>query len=78
MRDGQWLASVPTIDQPVEAGDEFLVRDWQIAQSATDRPVKITLPGPLTIMDTTFDACYNDDRKLAADLALEISLEIQV
>jgi 5-methyltetrahydropteroyltriglutamate--homocysteine methyltransferase len=76
MRDGQWTASVPTIDRPVEAGDEFLVRDWQIAQSATDRPVKITLPGPLTIMDTTFDAYYDDDKKLAADLALAINREI--
>ncbi len=76
MRDGQWTASVPTIDQPVEAGDEFLVRDWQIAQSATDRPVKITLPGPLTIMDSTFDAYYGDDKKLAVDLALAINREI--
>ncbi len=76
MRDDQWTASVPTIDQPVEAGAEFLVRDWQIAQSATDRPVKITIPGPLTIMDSTFDACYNDDKKLATDLALAINREI--
>jgi len=76
MRDGQWLVSVPTIDQRVEAGDEFLVRDWQIAQAATDRPVKITIPGPLTIMDSTFDACYNDDKKLAMDLALAINREI--
>ena len=76
MRDGQWLVSVPTIDQRVEAGGEFLVRDWQIAQSATDRPVKITLPGPLTIMDSTFDACYNDDKRLAADLAQALNREI--
>jgi len=76
MRDGQWKVSVPTIDRPVEAGDEFLVRDWKIAQSATDRPVKITIPGPLTIMDSTFDGFYNDDKKLAADLAMAINREI--
>jgi len=76
MRDGQWVASVPTIDRSVKAGDEFLVRDWQVAQSATDRPVKITIPGPLTIMDSTFDAYYGDDQRLAADLALAINKEI--
>jgi len=76
MRDGQWKVSVPTIDRPVEAGAEFLVRDWQIAQSATDRPVKITIPGPLTIMDSTFDGFYHDDKKLAADLARAINREI--
>jgi len=76
MRDGQWLASVPTVDGPVKAGKEFLVRDWQIAQTATDRPVKITIPGPMTIMDSTFDAYYNDERRLAADLAFAINREI--
>ncbi len=76
MRDGQWQVSVPTIDRRVEAGDEFLVRDWQVAQSATDKPVKITIPGPLTIMDSTFDAFYDDEKKLAADLAIAINREI--
>ncbi|OEU46491.1 MAG: 5-methyltetrahydropteroyltriglutamate--homocysteine methyltransferase [Desulfobulbaceae bacterium S5133MH15] len=76
MRDGQWLVSVPTIDGPVRAGAEFLVRDWQIAQAATNRPVKITIPGPLTIIDSTFDAYYGDERQLAADLAVAINREV--
>ena len=42
---------LPTITGPIEAGLPFLVRDWQVAQSATKRPVKITVPGPLTIGD---------------------------
>jgi len=76
MRDGQWLVSVPTIDGAVKAGAEFLVRDWQIAQAATERPVKITIPGPLTIIDSTFDAYYGDERQLAADLAVAINREV--
>lgn len=76
MRDGQWLVAVPTVDGPVKAGQEFLVRDWQIAQAATDKPVKITIPGPMTIIDSTFDGYYNDEKQLATDLASAINREV--
>jgi len=77
MRDGQWVVSVPTIAGPVKPGEVFLVRDWQVAQAVTDRPVKITLPGPLTIMDSTFNEYYADDRRLAADLAAALNSEVR-
>jgi len=76
MRDGQWMVSVPTIEGQIKAGEEFLVHDWQIAQAATDRPVKITIPGPLTIIDSTYNEYYNDEKKLAGDIALAINREI--
>ena len=43
----------------------FLVRDWQIAQSATRKPVKITVPGPLTIGDSVADDFYREPRSAA-------------
>jgi 5-methyltetrahydropteroyltriglutamate--homocysteine methyltransferase len=53
---GHYQALLPTITGPVRAARQpFLVRDWQIAQSATRKPVKITLPGPLTIGDSVAD-----------------------
>jgi len=76
MRDGQWTVAVPTITGPIKAGDAFLARDWQVAQAVTDKPVKITLPGPLTIIDSTYNAFYEDERKLAADLASAINVEV--
>lgn len=76
MRDGQWLVSVPTVDGSVKAGEEFLVRDWKIAQAATEKPVKITIPGPLTIIDSTFDGYYGDEKRLAVDLASAINREV--
>jgi 5-methyltetrahydropteroyltriglutamate--homocysteine methyltransferase len=76
MRDGQWVVNVPTIAAAIKAGPGFLVRDWQEAQSVTEHPVKITLPGPLTIIDSTFNAFYEDERQLAADLAAAINVEI--
>ena len=76
MRDGQWTVAVPTISGPVKAGAGFLVRDWRVAQAVTENPVKITLPGPMTIIDSTYNSFYEDERKLAADLAAAINSEI--
>jgi 5-methyltetrahydropteroyltriglutamate--homocysteine methyltransferase len=56
--------------------EQFLPHDFEVAQAATDRPVKITVPGPLTIMDTTADAHYENRRALAFDLASALNLEI--
>jgi len=77
MRGGAWQAEIPTVVGPLAAGPEFLVRDWRTAQGVTDRRVKITLPGPLTIMDSTADAHYGDERKLAFALADALNVEIR-
>lgn len=76
MRDGSWLAEVPTVRGPVAAGAPFLANDWRIAQAATERPVKITVPGPLTIMDSTIDVYYGDPTRLGAALADALNTEI--
>jgi 5-methyltetrahydropteroyltriglutamate--homocysteine methyltransferase len=75
-RGGAYEASLPTVVGPLRARDRFLVRDWRRAQGFTDRPVKITMPGPMTIADTTADAFYDDQRKLGADLAAALNREV--
>ena len=77
MRNGTWQAQVPTVVAELSAGKPFLTRDWRIAQSATDNPVKITVPGPLTIIDSTADAYYRDEASLAAALARVLNTEIR-
>ena len=77
MRDGGWVAEVPVVVGPIRAGAPFLVRDWRVAQAATDRPVKVALPGPLTIIESTADSFYGDERRLASDLAAALSVEIR-
>ncbi len=76
MRNGAWTAEVPTFTGRVAAGEPFLARDWEVAQAATDRPVKITVPGPLTISDSTANAFYPDRRSWCADLAAALNVEI--
>lgn len=78
LRNGAYVAELPTISGPVRArGESVLVRDWQVAQAASDRPVKITLPGPMTISDTTADIYYNDARAQAFDLAAALNSEVR-
>ncbi len=74
-RQGAWVAELPTIVGPIRPGDPILPQDYRAAQAATDRPVKMTLPGPLTITDSTADAYYNDDARLGADLAAALNRE---
>jgi 5-methyltetrahydropteroyltriglutamate--homocysteine methyltransferase len=65
-RNGAAVADLPTIDGHIAArGDHFLDRDFSIAQGFSDRPVKITVPGPLSIIDTTANQFYDSERELA-------------
>lgn len=56
--------------------DTLLHRDYKVAQSFTANPVKITIPGPMTITDSIADGFYNDDQKLGMDLAAALNTEI--
>ena len=78
MRNGAYRVNLPTIRGRVVAEDKkTLVRDWQIAEQAAGRPVKITLPGPMTISDTTADEFYHDPAGLARDLADALNGQVQ-
>ena len=77
LRDGAYSAELPTIIGPVRARDRFLARDYRAAQAFTDRPMKITVPGPMTITDTVHDAHYQDRRRLGTDLAEAINVEVR-
>ncbi|MGI9437406.1 MAG: cobalamin-independent methionine synthase II family protein [Geminicoccaceae bacterium] len=75
---GHYTAHLPTITAPIQAGPVFLVRDWQIAQSATKKPLKMTVPGPMTIGDSVADGFYGEDhRARGAALADALNVEIR-
>ncbi len=76
LRNGAWVADVPTIVGPVYGRTPLLPQDYLAAQAATDKPVKITLPGPMTIAGSTADAYYRDEARLGADLAATLNREV--
>ena len=77
VRNDAYRCWLPTIVGPVSAGAPFLPTDWRRAQSRTDRAVKITMPGPMTITDTTVDVHYDDRRALGRDLATALNREVR-
>ena len=76
VRGGTYTADLPSIVGPVVVRDHFLPHDYRVAQACTDRPVKITMPGPMTIADTTVDLHYDDELKLGVDLATAVNSEV--
>lgn len=76
VRGGTYEAALPTINGTVSLKDLFLADDWRLAQDCTDRPLKITMPGPMTISDTNHDDFYHDPKKLGADIADALNAEV--
>jgi len=58
-------ADVPMVVGAVARRHPIYVDDARFLRSETDRKVKYTLPGPMTMVDTLFDAHYRSREKLA-------------
>lgn len=76
VRQGAFEADLPTITGPVSLGETRLDEDWRVAQQFTENPVKITIPGPMTISDSIANVHYDDPRRLGADLAEALNVEV--
>ena len=51
------------------------VEDLRFLKAETSHPVKMTLPGPMTVVDSTFDAYYGNERDYAMAVAAAINRE---
>ena len=77
LRDGAYETDLPAIREPIRhKGKLYGAHDYLASQGVSPRPVKFTLPGPLTIMDTTADCFYDNRPKLNAILAETVNQEI--
>lgn len=77
LRDGAYETDLPAIRGPIlHSVKNYSAHDYIASQGVSSRPVKFTLPGPLTIMDTTADCFYNDRPKLNTALAKTINKEV--
>lgn len=62
-------ASVPTVAGPVARKAPVFVEDAAFVRAHTDRPLKWALPGPMTMIDTLYDAHYASREELAWEFA---------
>ena len=65
-RGGRYSTDCARIVGPVERRTPVLLADCQNARALTGRRLKVTMPGPMTIVDTVIDEHYGSDRKTLA------------
>jgi 5-methyltetrahydropteroyltriglutamate--homocysteine methyltransferase len=68
---------VPRVVGPVRRVRPVEVDDLRFLRASTDRPVKITLPGPFTMSQQAYNEAYPDAASLALDLAAAVNEEIR-
>ncbi|WP_164229175.1 methionine synthase [Stenotrophomonas maltophilia] len=62
-------ASVPTVVGAVSRPRPVFVEDAKFLRRQTTQPIKWALPGPMTMIDTLYDAHYKSREKLAWEFA---------
>lgn len=62
-------ASVPVVVGEVVRQKAVFVKDAKFLRTLTDKPIKWALPGPMTMVDTLYDAHYKSREKLAWEFA---------
>src|SRR5579884_2858480 len=67
---------VPRVVGPVRRRAPALADDLRFARAHTTRPLKMAVPGPMTVVDSTYDEAYGDEAALAMDVAAALNAEI--
>jgi 5-methyltetrahydropteroyltriglutamate--homocysteine methyltransferase len=65
IRDNRYKAMVPTVTGPLSVKGRVHAAEARFARAHTDKKIKFTLPGPMTICDTIADRYYGDRVKMA-------------
>jgi 5-methyltetrahydropteroyltriglutamate--homocysteine methyltransferase len=69
IRNNRYDAMVPVVTAPLKLKGRVHQIEARVARAHTQRQLKITLPGPMTIVDTIADEHYGDKVKLAMAFA---------
>ena len=68
---------VPRVVGRIRRKHAVEVRDVEFLRAHTDKPIKMTVPGPFTMAQQTEDEFYRDERALALDYAAAVNAEIK-
>lgn len=75
IRADRYKAEVPTVTGPLARKGSIHGDEVRFARAHTQRKLKFTVPGPMTIVDTLADEHYRDRRRLALEFARLINEE---
>ncbi len=68
---------VPLIVGKIVRRTPSSVGDLRFAKALTDRPLKMAVPGPMTVIDSAANEFYRDEAELAFDIAAAINGELR-
>jgi 5-methyltetrahydropteroyltriglutamate--homocysteine methyltransferase len=68
---------VPRVVGRLKRSAPVQVRDVAFLRAQTDRPIRITIPGPFTMTQQLFDEHYRDEPALAMDCAAALNAEVK-
>ena len=75
IRDNRYDLEVPTVTEKLARPAPIFLDDFKYTRSLTDRKLKITLPGPMTICDTIADDFYGSRPEMAMAFAEILNVE---
>src|SRR5215217_5730865 len=75
IRKDRYKAEVPTVVGPIKRKGSVHAAEAKAARAHTNRPLKFTLPGPMTIVDTIADDHYGRREDLAFAFAAALNEE---
>jgi 5-methyltetrahydropteroyltriglutamate--homocysteine methyltransferase len=75
IRNDRYKAMVPTVTGPLSLKARVHATEARFARAHTGKRLKITLPGPMTIVDTIADGYYGDRIKMAFAFADALNQE---
>ena len=75
IRADRYQAEVPTVTGPLQRRAPVHLEEVRWARAHTERRLKFTLPGPMTIVDTIADEHYRDRAALAMAFARVLNAE---
>jgi len=75
IRNDRYKAMCPTVVGELRLRSRVHAREARLARAHTTHPLKFTLPGPMTIVDTIADAHYGDRVKMAFAFAALLNEE---
>src|SRR5258707_9612285 len=75
IRADRYKAMVPTVTAALRLKSRVHGSEAQLARAHTNRKLKFTLPGPMTIVDTVADAHYGDRVTMAMAFADLLNVE---
>ncbi|HEX2653938.1 MAG TPA: methionine synthase [Xanthobacteraceae bacterium] len=75
IRNDRYKAMVPTVTGALRLKGRVHATEARVARAHTRHKLKITLPGPMTIVDTIADAHYGDKVKMAMAFAALLNEE---